>query len=74
MLQVSGVPGTFALYEILMQLPTDLNTDPASRMTVNQNSLISNLVIFPAVNPSQALTQETTAQKKPAPGQRVPAR
>jgi hypothetical protein len=69
-LQVSGVPGTFGVYEILMQLETNLNTDPLSRLTINQNSLLSNMAVFPIVNPSQPLTQEATGERKP--GHRSP--
>jgi hypothetical protein len=62
-LQVSGVPGTFGVYEILMQIETNLNTDPVSRLTINQNSLLSNMATFPVTNPSQSLTIETTAER-----------
>ncbi|HUP04779.1 MAG TPA: hypothetical protein VMU19_12365 [Bryobacteraceae bacterium] len=68
-LQVSAIPGTFGLYQVLMQLQTDLNTNPASRLTINQNALLSNLTVFPVVNPLQALVQPS-AEKKPSPGQR----
>jgi uncharacterized protein (TIGR03437 family) len=70
-LQVSGIPGTFGLYEVLMQLEDNLNTNPNSRLTINQNSLLSNLVAFPVVNPVQSLVQETTSQRKPPPSQRA---
>ena len=64
-LQVSGVPGTFGVYQILMQLETNLNTDPISRLTINQNSMLSNLAVFPLVNPVQPLAGETTGERRP---------
>jgi uncharacterized protein (TIGR03437 family) len=64
-LQVSGVPGTFGVYEVMMQLETNLNTQPDSALTINQNALLSNYVVFPVVNPAQALIQETTSERKP---------
>lgn len=71
-LQVSGIPGTFGLYEVLMELENNLNTNPSSHMTINQNSLLSNTVVFPVVNPVQALLPETTAARKPPQGKRGP--
>jgi uncharacterized protein (TIGR03437 family) len=64
-LQVSGVPGTFGVYQVLMQLETNLNTDPVSRLTINQNSLLSNMATFPVTNPSQALTNGTAGERPP---------
>ena len=65
-LQVSGQPGMFGVYAILMELETNLNTNPQSRLTVNQNSFLSNMATFPVVNPVQPLTIETTGETKPA--------
>ena len=64
-LQVSAVPGTFGVYQVMMQLETNLNTQPNTPLTINQNALLSNFVVFPVVNPAQALIQKTTAQGKP---------
>ena len=65
-LQVSGVPGTFGVYRILMELQPNLNTAPMSRLTINQNALLSNMAVFPVSNPTQPLTQETLGERKPA--------
>jgi uncharacterized protein (TIGR03437 family) len=64
-LQVSGLPGTFGVYQILMELQSNLNTDPLSRLTINQNALLSNMAVFPISNPTQPLTLRTTGDRKP---------
>jgi uncharacterized protein (TIGR03437 family) len=65
-LQVSGVPGTFGVFELLLQIETNLNSNLNSTLTITQNGLLSNWATFPVVNPSQPLTQETTGERRPA--------
>jgi uncharacterized protein (TIGR03437 family) len=64
-LQVSGVPGTFGVYEVLLQIETNLATQLQTRLTIAQNSFLSNLVVFPLYNPTEPVTVDTTAQPKP---------
>jgi uncharacterized protein (TIGR03437 family) len=64
-LQVSGMPGTFGVYQLLLQIETNLNTNPNSPLTITQNGLLSNWATFPVVNPAEPLNQETTAQRTP---------
>ena len=56
-LQVAGKPGTFGVYELMLQIETNLNTDPLTQLTITQNTFLSNLTTFPVVNPIQALSQ-----------------
>jgi uncharacterized protein (TIGR03437 family) len=56
-LSVSGKPGMFGVYELMLQLETNLNTDPLTQLTITQNTFLSNLATFPLVNPVQALSQ-----------------
>jgi uncharacterized protein (TIGR03437 family) len=65
-LQVVGLPGTFGVFQIMMELQQNLNTDNFSRLTINQNAMLSNLAVFPITNPAEPLTQETTGESKPA--------
>jgi uncharacterized protein (TIGR03437 family) len=55
-LQVAGKPGTFGVYELMLQIASNLNTDPYTQLTITQNSFLSNLTTFPVVNPIQALS------------------
>jgi uncharacterized protein (TIGR03437 family) len=64
-LQVSGVPGTFGVYEVLLQIETNLATQLQASLTISQNAFLSNLVVFPLYNPTEPVTVETTAQPKP---------
>jgi hypothetical protein len=65
-LQVSAVPGTFGVYEVLLQIETNLATRLQATLTIAQNAFLSNLVVFPLYNPTEGVTVETTAQPKPS--------
>jgi hypothetical protein len=40
----------------MLQIASNLNTDPYTQLTITQNSFLSNLTTFPVVNPIQALS------------------
>jgi hypothetical protein len=56
-LQVAAKPGTFGVFEIMLQLEPNLNTDPYAQLTVTQNTFLSNLATFPVINPAQSPVQ-----------------
>jgi len=56
-LQVAAKPGTFGVFEVMLQLQSTLSTDPFAPLTITQNAFLSNLATFPVVNPVQAPVQ-----------------
>jgi len=45
------IPGTVALYEVQLELNTDLPTNPLTQLTIAQSFQVSNIVTFPVVKP-----------------------
>jgi uncharacterized protein (TIGR03437 family) len=46
-------PGTVGLYEVILQLNSDIPTNPQTQLTIAQDIFISNIVTFPVVNPNE---------------------
>ncbi|MDX2267250.1 MAG: hypothetical protein NW208_04035 [Bryobacter sp.] len=44
-------PGLIGLYEVHLELNTDLDTNPATQLTIAQSFQVSNIVTFPVRNP-----------------------
>lgn len=44
-------PGTFGMYEIVLELNSDLPTNPFTQMTIAQDLFVSNIVTVPIFNP-----------------------
>jgi uncharacterized protein (TIGR03437 family) len=51
-------PGMIGIYELRLQLNTDIPTNPQTQLTIAQDIYISNIVTFPVVNPSAATSPE----------------
>jgi len=45
-------PGEVGIYEVHLELNSDLATDPRAQMTIAQDIYVSNIVTFPVVNPN----------------------
>ncbi len=44
-------PGTFGLYEVVLELNPDLPTNPRTQLTIAQSFFVSNIITFPIFNP-----------------------
>jgi uncharacterized protein (TIGR03437 family) len=49
-------PGTVGVYELQLQLNSDIPTDPQTQLTIAQEIYVSNIVTFPVVNPTPPAT------------------
>jgi uncharacterized protein (TIGR03437 family) len=47
-------PGTVGLYEVTLQLNSDIPTNPRTQLTIAQDVFVSNIVTFPVFNPNEA--------------------
>jgi hypothetical protein len=45
-------PGSIGIYEVVLELNSDLPTDPAMQLTIAQDIYVSNIVTIPLVNPN----------------------
>jgi len=45
-------PGTVGLYEVVLELNSDIPTDAATQLTIAQDIYVSNIVTFPVRNPA----------------------
>lgn len=45
------MPGTFGLYEVVLELNSSLPTNPVTQMTIAQDIYVSNIVTLPIFNP-----------------------
>lgn len=45
-------PGAIGIYEVHLELNSDLPTNPATQLTIAQDVYVSNIVIFPLFNPT----------------------
>ena len=44
--------GAVGIYEVQLELNSDLPTDPLTQLTIAQDIYVSNIVTFPVVNPN----------------------
>ncbi len=47
-------PGTIGIYEVQLELNSDIPTNPTTQLTIAQDVYVSNIVSFPVVNPKPA--------------------
>jgi hypothetical protein len=47
----------FGVFEVLLQLFTNLSPNPATRLNISQDTFLSNSVAVPVVNPALAAGQ-----------------
>jgi hypothetical protein len=47
-------PGTIGLYEVHLELNSDIPTNPKTQLTIAQDVYVSNIISFPVVNPKPA--------------------
>jgi len=52
-LSATLLPGTVGQFKVLLQLNSDMPTDPLTNVYIAQDVYISNIVTFPVVNPAQ---------------------
>jgi uncharacterized protein (TIGR03437 family) len=52
-LQAAMKPGAIGIYEVVLELNSDLPTDPKTQVTIAQDIFVSNIVTFPVLNPNQ---------------------
>jgi hypothetical protein len=45
-------PGSVGIFEVVLELNSDLPTDPATQVTIAQDVFVSNIVTFPLYNPN----------------------
>lgn len=45
-------PGTFGIYEVVLELNSDIPTNPLTQLTIAQNIYVSNIVTIPVFNPA----------------------
>ncbi|MBN8733599.1 MAG: hypothetical protein J0L64_23905 [Acidobacteria bacterium] len=50
------MPGTVGLYQVVLELNSDLPTNPQTQMTIAQDIYVSNIVTFPIFNPNPSAT------------------
>lgn len=53
-------PGSIGLYEIHLELNSDLPTNSATQLTIAQDIYVSNVITFPVRNPSEVIVQPAT--------------
>ncbi|MBM3792533.1 MAG: hypothetical protein FJW31_00390 [Acidobacteria bacterium] len=46
-------PGTVGVFEVVLELNSDIPTDPRTQLTIAQDVFVSNIVTFPVFNPNQ---------------------
>ena len=46
-------PGSIGLYEVVLDLNSDMPTNPATQLTIAQDIYVSNIIGFPLFNPNQ---------------------
>ncbi len=51
-ISASAVPGTIGLYKVVLELNSDLPTNPQTQLTIAQDVYVSNIVTVPVVNPN----------------------
>ena len=51
--QATLKPGEVGIYEVILELNSDIPTNPFTQLTIAQNIYVSNIVTFPLVNPKE---------------------
>jgi uncharacterized protein (TIGR03437 family) len=51
------VPGMVGVYELVLQLNSDIPTNPQTHITIAQDVYVSNIATFPVVNPNEAVPE-----------------
>lgn len=54
-------PGSVGVFEVVLELNSDLPTDPATQVTIAQDIYVSNIVTFPLYNPNPSSSTTTTS-------------
>ena len=49
-------PGTVGVFEVVLELNSDIPTDPKTQVTIAQDVFVSNIVTFPVLNPAETAT------------------
>ena len=49
-------PGTVGVFEVVLELNSDIPTDPKTQVTIAQDIFVSNIVTFPVFNPNPPAT------------------
>ena len=47
-------PGWIGVYEVHLELNTDIPTNPETQLTIAQDLYVSNIITFPVFNPKPA--------------------
>jgi uncharacterized protein (TIGR03437 family) len=50
-------PGSIGLYEVHLELNSDLPTNSATQLTIAQDIYVSNVITFPLRNPTEVVVQ-----------------
>jgi hypothetical protein len=53
-ISAGAMPGTIGLYEVILELNSDLPTNAKTQVTIAQDIYVSNIVTFPVFNPASA--------------------
>ncbi|HWQ53337.1 MAG TPA: hypothetical protein VN442_06615 [Bryobacteraceae bacterium] len=54
-------PGQVGVWEVHLELNSDMPTNPFTQVTIAQGEFVSNIVTFPLVNPNPPTTEETAS-------------
>ncbi len=55
-------PGLVGIYEVHLELNSDIPTNPATQLTIAQDIYVSNIITFPVFNPREGTTATGTVQ------------
>ncbi|MFN7918850.1 MAG: hypothetical protein U0Q16_02065 [Bryobacteraceae bacterium] len=55
-LNASLKPGTVGIFEVVLELNSDIPTDEATQLTIAQDVFVSNIITFPVKNPAPTTT------------------
>lgn len=55
-------PGLVGIYEVHLELNSDIPTNPATQLTIAQDIYVSNIITFPVFNPREGTTVTGTVQ------------
>ena len=50
-------PGAIGIYEVHLELNSDIPTNPNTQLTIAQDVYVSNIVVFPLFNPTPSEAQ-----------------
>ncbi len=57
-LSAGMMPGAIGVFEIALELNSDLPTDPKTQLTIAQDIYVSNIVVLPVYNPNPSITAQ----------------